>query len=146
MRRRPGARDDGADPRPLRGVDDAITQPGAVTAFEARTERIADSTHIVSVRGEIDLFTGPAFSDALHAALDAGATRLIVDLSDCGFMDSTGIRILVGANERLNHSGGPVAVVTNGSHVLQVLKITAVDAMLRLYPTRSAALKDSPGD
>jgi anti-anti-sigma factor len=117
-----------------------------VTEFETRTERVADSTYIVSVTGEIDLATGPALSTALHAALDAGATQLIVDLSNCRFMDSTGISILVGANQRLNHSGNPVAVVTGHSSVHPVLQITAVDAMLRLYPTRSAALNGNARD
>jgi anti-sigma B factor antagonist len=146
MRHRPEARDAGADqPGPL-SADAAPAQPSAATEFETRTQRVADSTYIVSITGEIDLSTGPAFSSALHAALDAGASRLIVDLSECGFMDSTGISILVGANDQLDHSGKPVAVVTNHSHVLRVLQITAVDTILTLYPSRSAALRDGAGD
>jgi anti-sigma B factor antagonist len=146
MRRRPGAPDESADHRAPWPADAAPTQPGAVTDFETRTERVADSTYIVSVAGEIDLFTGPPFSAALRSALDAGATQLIVDLTDCPFIDSTGISILVRANERRNQSSRPVAVVTNHSNVLQVLQITGLDAILRLYPSRSAALNGSARD
>ena len=139
MRRISSTPDAGADQRIPRAAD-TPTHRGDVTEFETRTERLANSTYVVSVAGEIDLFTGPKFRAAVLGALDAGAAELIVDLSECGFMDSTGITILVGANERLNHSSKPVAVVTNDPNVLQVLQITGVDAILGLHPTRSAAL------
>ena len=146
MRRRPRAPDEGTDHRPARAADGAANRPYAMPELAMRTERVADSTYIVSVTGEIDLSTGPAFSTALHAALDAGAAQLIVDLSDCGFVDSTGVSILLGANDRLNHSGRRVAVVTDGPAVVRTLQIMAVDTMLRLYPSRSAALEDIPRD
>jgi anti-sigma B factor antagonist len=121
-------------------VADAPAQNGAVPEFQMRTEGLADSTYVVAVAGEIDLFTGPQFSDAVHGAIDAGAATLIVDLSECGFMESTGIRILLGVNERLEHSTRPVLVVADHPNVLRVLRLTAVDQVLGLYPTRSAAL------
>jgi anti-anti-sigma factor len=60
--------------------------------FQTHIERLADSTYVVSVIGEIDLFTGPRFESALLGALDGGAVELVIDLSECGFMDSTGIK------------------------------------------------------
>jgi anti-sigma B factor antagonist len=146
MRRRPGAPDESADHRAPRAGDAAATERAAVTKFETRMQRVADSTYIVSVAGEIDLFTGPPFAAAVSGALDAGATRLIVDLSDCAFIDSTGITVLVRANERHNHSSKPVAVVNDHPNVLKVLRITGVDAILGLYPSRSAALNGSARD
>jgi anti-sigma B factor antagonist len=145
MRRVPGTLDGAANGR-IPPVADGPGQNGVVPEFETRTERVVDSTYIVSVAGEIDLFTGPPFSTALSGALDAGARQLIVDLSECTFMDSTGIGILVRVNERRNHASKPVAVVTNHPNVLDVLQITGVDAILRLYPSRSAALNGSARD
>jgi anti-sigma B factor antagonist len=145
MRRSSSTPDAGADRRiPL--AADTPTQRGAVPEFETRTERLADSRYVVSVAGEIDLFTGPPFRAAVFAALDAGAGTLIVDLSECSFMDSTGISILVGANERLNHSAKPLAVVTDDPNVHKVLQITGVDTMFGLYPSRSAAINGDAGD
>ena len=138
MRRVPGSLDGAANGRiPL--AADAPAQDGVVPEFGTRTEGLANSTYVVSVAGEIDLFTGPEFSDAVHGVLDAGAATLIIDLSDCGFMDSTGITILLGANERLNESK-PLAVVTDHPNVLQVLRPTGVDAVLGVYPTRAEAV------
>jgi hypothetical protein len=93
-------------------VADAPAQDGAVPEFQMRTEGLADSTSVIAVPGEIDLFTGPQFSDAVHG----------------------------GVNERLEHSTRPVFVVADHPNVLRVLRLTAVDQVLGLYPTRSAAL------
>jgi hypothetical protein len=71
MRRRPGALHESADHRAPRAAGPAPAQWAAVTEFETRTERVADSTFIVSVAGEIDLSTGPPFSAAVSGALDA---------------------------------------------------------------------------
>jgi anti-sigma B factor antagonist len=111
-----------------------------VPEFQTRTEGLADATYVVAVAGELDLFTAPRFRAALHGALDAGAATLIVDLSACGFMDSTGISILLEAHERLNHASKPLVVVAEHPNVLQVLRLTGVEEAFGLYPTRSAAL------
>jgi anti-sigma B factor antagonist len=120
--------------------------PGATAALRAaqsleiETERLADSTYVVSVAGEIDCCTGPQFKAALANALDAGAVALIVDLSDCGFMDSTGLGILHLASERLNNANKPVAVVTVDATLRSAIQIVGLDEVLGVYPTRLAAV------
>ena len=122
------------------------TEPRDEAQFQTRTERLADSTYVVSVLGEIDLFTGPRLAGALSGALDAGATKLVVDLTECGFMDSTGIRILLMVNDQLDRSHRPVAVVTDNGNVRQVLELTGVDAVVGLHASRSAALNGAASD
>jgi anti-sigma B factor antagonist len=114
--------------------------------FQTHIERLADSTYVVSVIGEIDLFTGPRFETALLGALDGGAVELVIDLSECGFMDSTGIRILLSVNEQLDRSRRPMAVVTGHPNVRQVLELTGVDTIVGLHASRSAALNGADGD
>lgn len=145
MRRVPGPLDAAPNGRIPRAADEPA-QNGALPEFETRTEGLADSRYVVSVAGEIDHFTGPQLRAAVHGVLDDGAAALIVDLSECGFMDSTGICILVGVKERLKHSSKPVAVVADHPSVLQVLRLTGVDAVLGVYPTRSAALNGDARD
>ena len=122
------------------------TEPRDEAQFQTRTERIADSTYVVSVIGEIDLFTGPRFESALLGALDGGAVELVVDLSECGFMDSTGIRILLSINEQFDRSRRPVAVVTDDPKVRQVLELTGVDTIIGLHASRFVALNGADGD
>jgi anti-sigma B factor antagonist len=145
MRRVPGFADERANGRG-HATADVPSQASAAAQLATRTEQLAGSMYVVSVAGEIDLFTAPPFNAALVGALDAGATALIVDLSDCCFMDSSGLEILIGANKRLNHSGQPVAVVTDHPSVLLPLRITGLDGVLAVHSSRSAALNGHAGD
>jgi hypothetical protein len=61
--------------------------------FEAAAESLDGGVYVVSVTGEVDLATGPEFQRALLALPDQGVASVIVDLTDCSFMDSTGLHL-----------------------------------------------------
>lgn len=61
---------------------------------------------VVVVEQEVDLLTVAPLRARLAAALDGGATQVVVDLSACEFLDSTGIAVLVTTHLRLTQVGG----------------------------------------
>lgn len=81
------------EPPPLRSVD-------ASDSFEVVTEVHADRA-VITVRGEIDLATGPR----LGAALATRGRSVLLDMRDVGFMDAAGIRVLVAAHARAGADG-----------------------------------------
>ena len=108
--------------------------------FEAASEPLDRGTHVVSVRGEVDLATGPEFERALGAVPEEGVASVIVDLTDCSFMDSTGLHLLSRAQRRFDSAGGRVAVVSENRSVLRVFRLTGLDEVFAIYPSRAAAL------
>ena len=108
--------------------------------FEAASEPLDRGIHVVSVRGEVDLATGPEFERALSAVPEDGVESVIVDLTDCSFMDSTGLHLLTRSQERFERSGGRVAVVATNRGVLRLFELTQLDQLLAIYPSRAAAL------
>ena len=108
--------------------------------FEAASEPLDRGIHLVSVRGEVDPATGPEFERALGAVPEDGVESVIVDLTDCSFMDSTGLHLLTRTQHRLGRSGGHVAVVTANRSVLRVFGITGLDKLFAIYPSRAATL------
>jgi anti-sigma B factor antagonist len=107
--------------------------------FQTASERIGD-TQVIAVAGEVDLATGPELERALLGLPRNGAASVVVDLTECGFMDSTGISILVRAHQRLGRAGGRLAVVSAKRPVLRVFELTGLDQLLAIYPSRTAAL------
>ena len=107
------------------------------TEFDASSEYLNDETRIVRVRGELDLYTAPEFERALEQNRAADG-RVVVDLSECTFIDSTGLGILVKADRR----GDPDAllIVANGVEVLRAFKVSGLDRRLVLHPTIESAL------
>src|SRR6201989_3258583 len=79
-----------------------VTQQQPPPAFEVEAHEI-DGVAVVVVRGEVDLVTAPQLEAAVdQAILDHGAPRpLLVDLAECTFMDSSGLAIILRAQDRL---------------------------------------------
>jgi anti-sigma B factor antagonist len=113
--------------------------------FKAVSQSLGAGVKVVSVRGEIDLATGPALERALFELPDDGVASVIVDLTDCSFIDSTGLHLLTRTQRRFDRSGGRVAVVSANRSVLRVFGLTGLDRRLAIYPSRAAAL-DGDGD
>jgi len=99
----------------------------------------AEGITVVELDGDIDVYTAPAFRDALEEAIDAGALRIVVDLAKVTFMDSTGLGVLVGSERRLKPLGGSLALACAGT-IGQLLLITGLDRVFTLYASRNEAL------
>ena len=110
--------------------------------FEITDRKVDDDTHVVAVTGEIDLFTAPEFKQRMSAPIDAGRSRLIVDLSGTTFIDSSSLGVLIGAHRRLKLRGGALVVVCDNEAIVKTFRITGLDGVFTLVPTVDAALSD----
>lgn len=92
--------------------------------------RISD-THegprtILAVSGEVDLATAPTLRQRVVQAIDDGARQVVVDLSEVGFMDSTGLGVLIGGLKRLRQLDGNLIVVNPSDPVHKILEVTGL--------------------
>ena len=110
-----------------------------VTEFGVETIGTDGSVWVIAVRGQADLHTAPELRDAITAALDGGATGLVVDLSDASFVDSMTLGVLLGAVKRLRPSGGKVAIVTPDPHIRRIFEITLLDRVFSMHADRDGA-------
>ncbi len=101
-------------------------------------EPLGDAT-LVAVRGEVTFANAGELTRSLDAALAAGAPRLVVDISDVPFMDSSGISALLAASLQAGREGRSVAVVHAGAEPPGIFRFMGVERLLRLFPSRDAA-------
>lgn len=87
-----------------------------------------DRTVVVTLRGELDLYTVPHVRDEL-AQLET-ETQLIVDLRGLDFVDSTGLNVLIGLDQRGRAAGRRVRFVPASKRVHRVFVLTALDERL----------------
>jgi anti-sigma B factor antagonist len=92
--------------------------------------------HVMSVRGEIDLYTAPALRDALMSAIEDDGDRLAVDLTGVRFMDSMGLGVLIGARRRATERGGGFALVCTEGPVLRVLDVSGLTKVFDVVGAR----------
>jgi anti-sigma B factor antagonist len=108
--------------------------------FHIQDEEIDAQTHVIELGGEIDLYTAPEFKERMVELIDAGKNRIVVDLSDATFIDSTTLGVLVGGVKRLRPSGGGLALVCTDQNITKILEITGLDRVFPIHATRDEAL------
>jgi anti-anti-sigma factor len=93
---------------------------------------------VVVASGELDVGAADDLREHLRAALDAGATRVVIDLSAVSFIDSLSLAAIVGARRRLA-PGGRLAVVATHHYVRLILDAAGVASIVDVYATRDEA-------
>jgi anti-sigma B factor antagonist len=88
------------------------------------------SACVLAVSGELDLRTSPELEERLERAWSSDAELVILDLRQIEFMDSTGLRVLLGAHQRAQESGRRFALVRGADQVERVLTLTGVRDLL----------------
>jgi anti-sigma B factor antagonist len=109
-------------------------------AFSIEDRTVDDGIHVVAVRGEIDLFTAPEFKQRVSAAIDAGARRLVLDLSETTFIDSSSLGVLIGAHRRLRRQDGSLAIVCRDDTIIKTFRVTGLDTVFTIVETLDEAL------
>ncbi len=66
---------------------------------------------VLRVSGEVDAYTAPMLREQIRELTAKGAVHLIADLSQVGFLDSTGLGALIGGLKRLREAGGSLTLV-----------------------------------
>jgi anti-sigma B factor antagonist len=109
--------------------------------FTVQSERLGEETHVISLAGEVDLYTAPELKQELLNAIAGGAKEVVVDFTDTTFIDSTTLGVLVGGVKRLRPNGGRLSIVCSDPNIIKIFEITGLDRVFPIYPTRAEALE-----
>jgi anti-sigma B factor antagonist len=114
---------------------------GGVAPLLVLLDRVDGDACVLSIEGELDLYTESVFQRALAAALEHRPARLVVDLMMCTLIDSTGLGALLKANKRFSDgSNVHIAVACSDPGIRKVFEVTALNRIFALHETRAAAL------
>ena len=108
--------------------------------FDVKTEKLSDDQYVISLAGEVDLYTAPEFKQQLLEVIDQGGRDVVVDLSDTTFIDSTTLGVLVGGVKRLRTNEGQLSLVCSDRNITKIFEITGLDRVFTIHPTREAAV------
>jgi anti-sigma B factor antagonist len=94
---------------------------------------------VLAVSGEVDVYAAPALRETLTELLRDGQS-VVVDLSDVGFLDSTGLGALVAARTAASGSGASLPLVCTHQRILKLFTITGLDSVFSIHDTVHGAL------
>jgi anti-sigma B factor antagonist len=105
--------------------------------------RSEDGIEVVLVEGEVDIATASKLISVLNSSVAEAIKSVIVDLTHVGFMDSTGLALLINAHRRLSLRRKGFAVVCPPGQLRRVFEITDMIDTLHVCPDWESAQKAS---
>src|ERR1700675_2061539 len=115
--------------------------------FDIKTEQLSGDAYVISLSGEVDLYTAPECKQQLLEVIGEGGKQVIVDFTNTTFIDSTTLGVLVGGVKRLRTNEGQLSLVCSDRNITKIFEITGLDRVFTIYPTRDEAISKagSPG-
>lgn len=99
-----------------------------------------NSPNVVPLEGEIDLHVSPQIGSRLATIIQGKPKKLIVDLSQVTYIDSSGLAVLIEAMQNVGGYGGSFALTGLQDGVRPIFEIARLDQVFRIYPDTAAAL------
>lgn len=96
----------------------------------------------MNVSGEVDLHTAPMLRERIHELTEQGTDRIVLDLSELSFMDSTGLGVLVAGLKRLKSRDGELVLAGMQDPVKKILQVTGLD---KVFDMRSSVAEVTGG-
>jgi anti-sigma B factor antagonist len=96
-----------------------------------------EDAYVVRVTGEVDMSHEEQLRAELHRAVEADTKGIVVDLTECEFIDSSGIRALLLTREEKHPDGRSetLAVAASSDQILRILGVMGLDQVIPIKPT-----------
>lgn len=94
---------------------------------------------IIRPAGRLNMVTAGELRDLVHATVEGGHTRIVIDLAGVDFMDSSGLGALINALKTARQAGGDLRIASPNEQVQLVLSLTNLDRVLPPYDTAELA-------
>jgi len=93
---------------------------------------------VVTVRGEVDVYTVEDLRTCLDAAVATGSGEIVIDLAGLEYIDSAGLGVLVSTLRRLRHAGGDLVLRAPTAGTFRLLEIAGLADRFRIVPPPAA--------
>ena len=102
-----------------------------------------DGWALARVYGDVDIATAPRLREQLISIVTNGRPQLVLDLDGVGFLDSTGLGVIISILKRTRTHGGDLRLVANQESLRSLFQLTGLDRTLPLAPSVERAIADA---
>jgi anti-sigma B factor antagonist len=115
----------------------SATPSADIPQFEIDSGPGPEGVYVVRVAGEVDMSHEEDLRAELRKAVESHPEGIVVDLTECEFIDSTGVRALLLSREAQESEKGPdsVAVAASSEQILRILTVMGIDRVIPIHPT-----------
>ena len=96
---------------------------------------------IFGLSGRVDLSGVAEFQNSVKEAIDAGARKVVMDLSATSYISSSGLGVFALVLRQLQPLGGEIVLAGANSHVRHILQIVGFERLFRIFPDTAEAVQ-----
>ena len=111
--------------------------------LRVETQTPQEGVAVISLSGEVDVYTSPRVKQEIVDLLNRGQTRLIVDTTKVDYLDSTGLGVLIGGLKRARERDGDLRLICNNPRILRIFEITGLTKIFDIHSSQDEALQAS---
>ncbi len=100
-----------------------------------------DNATMLAITGDVDLYSSPRVRDALLALTDKKVKNIFIDLTNCPYMDSSGVATLVEGLQQTGKYKGSLKIFGLVSAVKEVFELSRLDKVFDIYPDQEQAME-----
>lgn len=108
--------------------------------MEVRVEQIK-GVEISTVSGKIDAYQAIKLKDSLNDVIEKGAKKIIVDLHEVNFLDSTTLGVLISSLKKVRKKNGQICVTRLQPSVQEVFKLTRLNKVFAIFSENDEAIE-----
>ena len=101
----------------------------------------SEPKNVLPLQGEIDLNVSPEIAQTFNEMVRSKPPRVVVDLTNVTYIDSSGLAALIVGMQQVKEYGGKFALAGVQDDVMSILEIARLDQFFATYPHVDAALK-----
>lgn len=102
----------------------------------------SDSVTVVDVEGQLIVGNRQELKQKVLEELEGGARKFVIDFSDTGYIDSSGLGVLVSLSKKIREQGGELRLSSLNEDLRTLFELTKLDTLFTIADSREAALED----
>lgn len=110
--------------------------------MEIREQQVDGEARVMRPEGRLDMASAPSFRYHVRQLMDVGAAKVVLDLSQVSFIDSSGLGAIISGLKLARQAGGDLRIACANQQVKVVLELTSLNQVLQPYATVEDALAD----
>jgi anti-anti-sigma factor len=100
----------------------------------------AGGVYVVQVEGQLIVGNRQELKDLVREALEAGERKFVIDFTDTGYIDSSGLGALVSISKKVREAGGDLRLAGLNEDLRSLFELTKLDTLFAIADTRAQAL------
>jgi len=96
---------------------------------------------VLGLSGDVDVYTCSILRDAIIHSIDQGDQRMVINMANVNYIDSSGLGTLVGGLRRVKQNDGHLAISSATPRIRKVLKITGLNKVFTIFEDEDSAVR-----